>query len=208
MNDFRVNRTERAPANAGTFGVADGTIPVPASPKGWRKCGSAARILTLLIGVACQANAASLVGELIRFQCPECFPHIDRVFQVLENGLEFAPYGQFAIDVDASTVRISWQIDCIDDCSLANPGYFLFSELPENFVSAATLDPSSTWIPSGLDFTPSSIAIDIGGTKVHNGDFALVILNGVPEPSTVSMVLLAAGVLVGWRHYRRRRLGT
>lgn len=158
------------------------------------------RILCALVCASCllpSLASAGLIGETLRFQCPECGPPYDQTFVVLAGLPELTPFDAFIVDVEADTYRIEWMYT---ESSIIDPGHFILSQLPVGSVGTPLLDPSSTYIPVGISYTATSVTIDISGRSVVAGQFALIHLanNEIPEPATWGLMLLGLAAL-SWR---------
>ena len=99
----------------------------------------------------------------------------DEVFTVVEFASELVPFGQFEVDVEAESLRITW----LFDANSLIDGNFIFSELDwgpggGEIVNIA-IDPSSDWDSVGnITFDATSVTIGIGGGPVSNGDTLII----------------------------------
>jgi hypothetical protein len=151
-------------------------------------------VLSTLVATA----QAGLIGKTVTHQCPECGPPLSVNFVPFVGGPEITPFGQDEIDVEDFSIKATW---LIDSTSIINPGHWIFSWNPADYtITSAAVDASST-LHYGLSFTPSSVTLDISGIPVRVGDFVLVNLTPVPEPSTWSLIGLG---LAGAAFFRRR----
>jgi len=67
--------------------------------------------IAVAFGIAAPARA-SLVGDLVTFQCPNCGPATSDDFIVLAGGgPELTLFGQFEIDVEDSYLLVRWIVD-------------------------------------------------------------------------------------------------
>lgn len=54
------------------------------------------------------AAYASLIGQTLTHACPQCAPPYSQAFVVTEGlGPELSPFGQWDLDVEASTVKLT-----------------------------------------------------------------------------------------------------
>ncbi len=145
---------------------------------------------------------ASLIGQLLTHECPQCGPPYSQAFVVLQGNPELQPFGQWEVDVEATTIRITWLINA----NIIPQIDFIFLGITGGLTSV-TVDPSSTYIPTTLSFTPTSIdAFYQNSGEVVIGQFLLlnVVQNGrVSEPATLA--LLGVAVVAAGLARRRRR---
>jgi hypothetical protein len=134
----------------------------------------------LLTFVVAAGAEASLIGEDVRWQCPDCAPPQDITFTVVEGAAELTPFDQLEIDVESESIRITALINALFDFDS------IFSELSwgedEGEIIGASIDPSSTWLPTNLTFGPNSVEINYVSTPASAGDFLLVNLDVAHVP--------------------------
>jgi hypothetical protein len=97
------------------------------------------------------AAEASLIGQLLTHQCPQCGPPYSEAFVVVQGSPELQPFDQWEVDVEATTIRITWLIDAMIIPQID----FIFLGITSG-LSSVTVDPSSTYIPTTLSFTQTS----------------------------------------------------
>ena len=148
---------------------------------------------------------AGLIGNEINFQCPECGPPYDQSFTALAGVAEISPFDQWHVDVEDSSLKITWLSDFP---SVIDPAHFVFSWDALDFsIGNAVLDISSS-LAYDFIFSANSVNIDIGGIAVSAGDFVLINLvsdaspEPVPEPGAFALILLG---LAGVGYSRKKR---
>jgi hypothetical protein len=157
-----------------------------------------ARLLVMISAIAVvlipNRASATLIGQTLTFECPECTPFYSQSFLVTEGlGPELTPFGQWSVDVEATTVDITWLMT-VQGLSQLN---FVLGDISGG-LSSVTVDNSSTFLPTKLSFTPASIDIDLSGNRVfRSGQFLLLDVAqpppaNIPEPGTLALV--AAGL--------------
>ena len=106
-------------------------------------------------------------------------------------GPELTPFNQWALDVEADTVRITF----LFSSPVISPLDFTLSGITGG-LSSVVVDPSSTFLPTALLLTSSSIDINLNGFgSAVQGTFLLLDIvqpGRVPEPTT--SVLLGLGL--------------
>ncbi len=157
---------------------------------------------------AMSAQAATLIGDEVQFECTNCGPPTNDVFIVTAGlGPELSLFNQFTVDVEANTLRIDWIFSSVGIISNLN---FLWSDLDLGTgITNATIDASSTWGLDGiLNFTDSTVDfVNNGDSTVAVGDYLLINLTSdmAPVPLPATLPLLAAGLLGAGIYGRRRK---
>ena len=132
---------------------------------------------------------------------------------IVFDGIEF-PQGSFTsntggifviplnIDIGATTIDFDYTASASALGGTFNGSVFSFSGAPT--ITNVTINPASTFSPSGLSFTSNSVLVNVAGLNFSSSSRLLldVSLAPVPEPSTYAM--LAAGLLPVFLAYRRR----
>lgn len=161
--------------------------------------------LTVAALLASAGAQASLIGQTLVHQCPQCQPPYSQSFVVTDGlGPELTPFNQWALDVEADTIQVTWLRNF---SSLASPLDFIVGDILGG-ISSVSVDPSSTYLPTALSFSNTSIDINLdGGGPVVAQTFILLDVNHqvqrVPEPATATLLLAA---LLGLALARRPRL--
>jgi PEP-CTERM motif len=148
--------------------------------------------LAFVFGASGNANA-TLIGDLVNFQCTNCGPPTLDSFVVLDGLPELSLFGQFQVDVEEDYLQINW----IFTASNITPDLnFLWTSLNAGSpILGASIDPSSTWGTSPLasiSFTADSVSLtNNNDNDVTTGDFVRINLDlgpAVPEPGTIALV--------------------
>ena len=149
--------------------------------------------LTVAAVLASSTAQASLIGQTLVHQCPQCQPPYSQTFLVTDGlGPELTPFNQWALDVEADTIRVTW---LENDSRLTSPLDFIVGDILDG-ISSVSVDPSSTSLPTALSFTNTSVDINLdGGGAVVAQTFILIDVNHqvqrVPEPATAALLLAA-----------------
>lgn len=156
--------------------------------------------------------SASLIGDMVSFQCTNCFPPSHDTFVVRAGESEMHRDGA-EIDVEATTLRITFFFDTeflIPDVNI------VWSDLDwlgdSRRLAGVSIDPSSTWgltpaasIALGSDFVSVT---NNGDSSVRSGDSLVLNLDfqRVAEPGSLALFgsSLTALLLAGPRVTRRR----
>jgi len=154
--------------------------------KGQRIVVSLLSIAAVLLGTA--DCFATLIGDEVTFECTNCGPPTLDTFIVQEGIAELVLFNALEVDVEASTLRITW---LFDSNSIIPDINFIWSDLDWTDVPGeiigVTIDPSSTWgTDAFVDFTADSVSlVNNADQTVTVGDFWLAHLevNHVPGDS-------------------------
>lgn len=126
------------------------------------------------------------------------------------GGLDGRPW---KFDVGASTILFDPNETASYGAAPFNGWVFDFTGLATAIVGV-TVDPSSTFLPAGVSWTASSIALNYAAKSPVNGEFALFDVTfapasgSVPEPAAWALMLVGfAGLGATLRGARRRNAG-
>lgn len=155
----------------------------------------AAAVAFGVLGLAGSAANASLIGQTLTHGCPQCAPPFSQSFVVTQGlGPELSPFGQWSLDVEANTIRITW----LFSAPLITPLDLTLSGITGG-LSSVVVDASSTFLPTSLLFTSSSIDVNLNALgNARQGTFLLLDIvqpGGVPEPTTLALLGLGLAAL-------------
>jgi hypothetical protein len=105
------------------------------------------------------------------------------------------------MDFTGTSIRVTYTANSTAATGAFNGYLFQFAGAPA--ITAVTLDPASTFIPTGFGFTANSVFFNASGLSIASGATSILNVSTVPEASTVALMLAglaAVGALV-----RRRR---
>jgi len=157
-----------------------------------RKWLVAAAIVVASVGLSTSAQA-SLIGQTLTHEVPQSAPPFSQSFLVTQGlGPELTPFGQWTLDVEADTVVIEFLVSG----PFVSPLDFILSGISGG-ISAVTVDPSSTFLPTALNLTATSIDINLDNVSVTEHQFLVLHVTqseSVPEPT--SLALLGLGLVM------------
>jgi hypothetical protein len=162
--------------------------------------------------ITSHAMGGMFMGETLEFSnyCPGAAVTAPTTSVVVGGGVEIPNWNSHGLSVDAydsglNVGTIKYFIDGWESGGFVSSPNLLMATAAlgiPSFSSATIVGASDDWNdPSRLSFTNNGVSFDVGGLTFQPGDYVILNVSSVPEPSTLALWSLFGliGCFVAWR---------